>query len=803
MLSRYALILLLFFAAVLGPALLKTDRSPASPRPELDDVPAEALEALRQGRYWRASRILQGHLDTIPDPKPQTILLAAQAGAGWGDWATVERLLGGQIWLDSLGGGIGWNLLGQSQLALGQWDASDQSLKRYLALAPEDAAQERGLAEARRGFALTRSGNGAEAIRAFERAAALLPGIGDWMQYFAAEAAAAIGDTAAVRQKLDAAEPMLAREWGWRLRVNARTNAGDLAGASVAAEGAANALQSASRRAEAWLVLGDLRLLAGNEAGAKDAFRRAMTAAPASAAGIDAARKLSSLPGLTAQDHLRIGRLYLRHGNFDRGIAGLVAFLNSGQGSALERGEIQLEIARAYFNRGRYAEAERRLLALAESAPSARIGAEAMYLAGRAQYRQGRGAEGQRTFIRTAERFPDQAAAAQATFLVADLAHDDGELDRAREYYRRTASIRPNINEAGLALMRLGGIAYAEGDFEEAAAIFEEYRRHHPDGRRYQQATYWAAKSYQRLGKMDLARARLQEVPKTDPISWYGLRAVEQLGGSFASVPLEPSPEPNPAAEAEVRNALVRLDLLRALGREEAAEFEVERLKEHFLRTDGAIYALAEAFNERGYTFTGIRLGWEIHKREGAWNPRLLRIIYPFPYRELIMAEARERGLDPYLVAGLIRQESMFTSDIKSPAGAIGLMQIMPNTGRALARNVGISNFALGLLEQPEINVHLGVAYMADLLDQYRGRLASVLAAYNAGPHRVSRWSRFPEYGDEELFTERIPFAETRNYVKIVQQNARLYRALYAEDDATRTPGAPATPRATPAPAGD
>lgn len=785
--SRYLVMLILFVAAMLGPALLGRGGSPASQGPDTPGVPPEALHALRQGRYWRASRILEDYLALVPDPEPTTVLLAAQAEAGWGDWAEVERLLAGRGWLDTVAGGYGWSLLGRSRYALERWAESGEALARYLQLSTGSGERERGLAEARRGLALTGAGAAPAAVEAFDRAAALLPQLGDWIAIFAAEAAAAAGDTATVRARLAGTEPRLAREWGWRLRIQAFRNANDPAAAREAAEAAAEHLDTAAGRADAWLIIGELRLGEGDEAGARTAFRRAMAASPSSAAAVDAARRLSELGGLTPEDQLRIGRIYLRHGNLHRGIAGLSAYLDSGRGSALDRAQIRLELGRAYFGLGRYRDAERRLLALAEDAPSARIAAEALFLAGRAQYRQGRDDAGQATFLRTAERFPHQVAAAKALFLVADLSHDDGELDRAREFYRRTAAALPNLNEAGLALMRLGGMAFLAGDLEGAAAVFEEYRRLHPDGRRYQQATYWAAKAYGELGREALERERLEEVRRTDPLSWYGLRAAEVLGAGFHAIPLEPAPPEDRQVEGAVAAALVRLDLLRELGRDDAAAFEVDRLEDHFSRIDDALYALAESFNARGYTTTGIQLGWDIYRREGAWNPRLLRIIYPFPYRNLIVAEARERGLDPFFIAGLIRQESMFNADVHSPAGAIGLMQIMPRTGAGLARTLGVDRFSSALLERPEINIHLGIKYVADLLDRYDRRLTAVLAAYNAGPQRVTRWSQFPEYADEELFAERIPYAETRHYVKVVQQNALIYAALYG-DTATAAP---------------
>jgi soluble lytic murein transglycosylase len=523
-----------------------------------------------------------------------------------------------------------------------------------------------------------------------------------------------------------------------------------------------------------------LRRRRGDLAGAREAFRRAIAAAPQTVAALDASRALLEIGSVTPDDQLRVGRVYLRHGNVDRGIAGLNAYLEAGRGSVLERAQLRLEIGRALFRAARYAEAERQLLALVADSPGPRIAADALYLTARAQYRQGRVPTARATLMETAERFPQESAATEALYLMGDLDHDNGELVSAREYYRRAAAGRPAVSETGLAAMRLGGLAYLEGDFRGAARIFEEYRRSQPSGARVQQAAYWTARAYLQLGDRQDARSRFREVRRLNPFSWYGIRAAEHLGEDLLAIPMEPAPARNARVEAEVEQAFLRLELLRELDRPEAIDFEIERLKRHFDRIDGASYALAEAFNEHGYTVTGIRLGWDIFRREGAWNPRLLRIIYPFPYQALVFSEARERGLDPFFVAGLIRQESTFSAAIRSPVGAVGLMQIMPATGRSLARGAGLKEFEPDLLEKPELNLHLGMVYLAELLGRYGDRVTPALAAYNAGPHRLTFWSTFPEYGDEELFAERIPFAETREYVKIVQQNARLYAALYA-----------------------
>jgi soluble lytic murein transglycosylase len=264
-------------------------------------------------------------------------------------------------------------------------------------------------------------------------------------------------------------------------------------------------------------------------------------------------------------------------------------------------------------------------------------------------------------------------------------------------------------------------------------------------------------------------------------MSFYGARARTILGRSFWDLPLNVAPDTPPALAADVRTALARVDMLIEMERPSAASYEVDRIRQRFAASRAATYQLAEELNARGYTMTGIAIGWDLFRRDGGWNDRLLRIIYPFPFRDIIVAEARERGVDPFLAAGLIRQESMFNVAAVSGAGAVGLMQVLPSTGRSLARDLGLSGFDDDMLKHAELNAHLGTQYIAEQLADFDGRLPVVLAAYNAGPHRIDRWSRFPEFADDDQFAERIPFGETRDYVKIVQNNANIYRELYGQ----------------------
>lgn len=746
-----------------------------------EGVPEAVERAARQGRYWRASRILGEHLAAAPDTSPETILLASRLSAGWGDWRSVSDLLEGRRWLDQVERGAGWALLGRSRSLLGTPEAAGEALARYLSLA-DPGDPDRGVALIRRALALAKAGNAEAGLATLDSAAVALPWFEDWIHLFAAEVAAAKGDTAEVRRRLASSDGGLVTERGWRLRMDAARKAGDTGAARQAALDAARGAGSADRRAIAWSVLGDLRVEAGDTEKAREAYRSAMEAAPGSTGGVDAARGLSRL-GPTPAESRTIATIYLRHGNQPRAIDGFERYLAAGIGTAAERAQVRLQLGKAYFDAGRYDDAERGLLALAveDSVPD-RIASEALYLTGRAQYRQGRAGQGQRTFVTLSERYPDQDATARGLYLLADLKHDDLELAEARTYYRLAADAAPELTEAGLALMRLGGLAFLEGDFEGAARIYEEYRTQHPTGRRSAQSAYWAARSYAELGRQEDARKLLREIRAADPISYYGIRAAELLEQPVLDIPLEPSPVVDAAVDSLVATGVRRVDLLAELDRRPDLITEVERLRQHFERRDGGDYALAEALNERGYTLTGVNMGWTIRRREGSWNSRLLRIIYPFPFRGMVIAEARERGLDPYLVAGLIRRESAFNPVVVSPAGAIGLMQIMPETGRGLAQGAGLRGYTPEILKQADVNVHLGVRYLDQLLRRFgHDHLPTVLSAYNAGPNRAVRWQNMPEHADPELFTERIPYSETRNYVRHVLFHRSLYAALYPE----------------------
>jgi soluble lytic murein transglycosylase len=172
------------------------------------------------------------------------------------------------------------------------------------------------------------------------------------------------------------------------------------------------------------------------------------------------------------------------------------------------------------------------------------------------------------------------------------------------------------------------------------------------------------------------------------------------------------------------------------------------------------------------------RLTWRIPPENRNNLPFLIyKLFYPTFYADVIKRESGIREVDPFLVSSVIRQESIFNPSIVSPAGAVGLMQIMPYTGKEIAKWLNES-YAIDSLYQPTTNIRWGTRYLRELLDQFDGNLVLVLGGYNGGPHNAKRWYEKNKDEDFDLFVEDIEFSETRTYVKKVLSNYWTYRML-------------------------
>ncbi|MEM1042210.1 MAG: transglycosylase SLT domain-containing protein [Bacteroidota bacterium] len=728
---------------------------------------AQAEALLDEGRPWRAARLLEPV--TADALTPSQRLIVARAEGGRGRWGAVSDVLSDAAGLGSLDGGLGLYLLARARDAEEQAAEAADLYERFLtADSTARFANERAAAALRLGLVLLRAGQEAQGRAVLSEVEAAMGPAGRWVDVLAAEALAAAGQGAAAdalaRQYASGLLGLRAR----RAHVEAARAAGDLGRArSLARSGRAGA-QSNGTRAEFEVLDGRLALEAGDAAAGRSALRRAVALDAAGEHG-QAAAALLREGAMTPADRLASARVYAGLGLHAEAAADFRAWLSSGTGPEAQRRDVRLELADVLVKGQQYEEALTVLEPLGDLRAARDLRASALSRAGNTE-------EAAAVYRRLAgeQRGTDDGAA--ALYFAADAHQQGGDADAARPLYREVVADYPGTRWAGLATMRLAGVAFLDGDYDEAGALWDRYRAQSPTGEFALQSVYWAGRARAERGDEAAADRLFREVRRRARDSYYALLASERLGEPFWPLPMSAAPPRDEAAGRTVAGWMAPVDRLREAGFYDAASAEADRLAERGGRR-AVRYALAEALIERGYAQRAIRIGLGLG---GGTNERRLRILYPYPYRDILRAEAAARGFESDIAAALVRQESMFEARITSHVGARGLMQIMPATGAALARSAGIEDWNADDLYQPEVAAFLGTDYLAEGLRDYDGSLPAVFAAYNAGPHQVDQWKTFPEFeADAELFTERIPFSETRDYVKKLTRNRAVYRGLY------------------------
>ncbi len=276
---------------------------------------------------------------------------------------------------------------------------------------------------------------------------------------------------------------------------------------------------------------------------------------------------------------------------------------------------------------------------------------------------------------------------------------------------------------------------------------------------------YWKAEALRRTGQREQAGILLAELARER--SYYGFLAADAIGSPYSL-----NHRPATAGNSELDALMERRDLLRA------HELNALGLQEEARREWHAAFARLSADERRRAALLASRWGWHdraLHaaNQSGLTNDLALRfpVVWPERYRQ----HAEEHGVDPSLVYAISRKESAFTPDARSPVGALGLMQVMPGTARAVAERLGMPRPAQSTLVDPDINLRLGVAYLAEMLERFDGNAILAVAAYNAGPSRVERWQEANAGQPAAVWIENITFAETRDYVKSVL----AFRAVY------------------------
>lgn len=751
--------LLVATALALVPSSVLLPTTPPAPTAfQRDTAVAVAREALAAGRPWRATRVLAPLLRDSSLRTAEVEYLAASAATGWQGWREAMKLLERATWLDESFDGDGNELYARAALGLG---------RDSVALFRASRAAIQAIGDERRGVRRVLAGLAAERLSQWDSAAALfqsargdLPLVSDWVGLRALGVTrdsvirGAIGLTISdslVRARLPAADAM------------AVLRAGDTSGAILRMELTGQPL-SAMR----------LRALRGDSA-ERTALKGPLLGYIANRSGSGqarlAVRLLDSLGyKLTVDQHLMIARSAARSGPFTRSIDG---YHEAAARQALTAAD-RMAYGDVLFRLGRYDDAIAQYRRV--KAPAS-LAAAASYRAARSMVRDGRAGDGKVQLERLVRTWPHDSSSAIALYLLADLATDDHRDRDARAYYQRIVREHRTGRLASAAAFRAGIIAYADSMFEVAGTELDNVEERHPDGSEALAALYWAGRAWHEAGDTARANARWREVMGRDSASYYADVSARRLGVD----PWRPAPVADLFVDApDLETTAERAALLSRLMLDDEAAAEKARLARDAGSSGERLLAAASIVSKHGDPSQAITLARRAHTAGVPRDSRVYKLMYPLGFAPALVGEASRAGVDPALVAALIRQESLFDPGATSAAGARGLMQVMPDLGKKVARSLGYEGWDPVLLYQGDANLEIGTVHLRDLL-QAQGNVVEVLAAYNAGGHRVVRWKTRAGTEDPELLAERIPFVETRDYVRIVQRNRELYRGLYED----------------------
>ena len=461
--------------------------------------------------------------------------------------------------------------------------------------------------------------------------------------------------------------------------------------------------------------------------------------------------------------------------------------------AGLERDQARVRIGEADFLKGsaKVACSYLRGLDLAQSEADA----ERLYDLGECARRQGDDGEMMFSLDRLDRQYPKSPwrlkslVSAANRFLVVNRPDDYLPL------YRAAYQDFPADPAAALCHWKVTFHAYMRGD-ADAGGLLREHLRNYPAHATAGAALYFLGRRAEQESDFAAARTCYQRFPQAFENHYYAILARARLRGPqiagaapsaetarFLAAVTFPQPRPVPAQTASATTARIeRSRLLRTAGLADLADSELR----FGARTDGQPPLLAmEMAGAAAAPHQAMRimksLAPEYLNLALDQAPRRFwELLFPLPYRADVVRAASEKNLDPYLLAGLIRQESEFDPQARSRANAFGLTQVRPATGRLFARQVGIKRFSSRLLFQPAANLKIGVSIFSAMLDKNGGNLEQTLAAYNAGPNRAAEWRAWNTYREPAEFVESIPFTETRDYVQAVLRNADIYRRLYA-----------------------
>ena len=368
------------------------------------------------------------------------------------------------------------------------------------------------------------------------------------------------------------------------------------------------------------------------------------------------------------------------------------------------------------------------------------------------------------------------------------------DYDKAIDYYKEIHDRFPNSSKAAYAHWKCAWLTYRQNRPEQARKDFDQQIEFYPGSNVVSNALYWRGRMAEDDKNYGLARTYYLKLSDRYRNYYYGVAARKRLAtlpdgppvtvASLQRIPglnkMEPeSLQTSPPADDLHYN---RSQLLENAG---AIDLAVRELQAG--TTSGPSWEMvqiARMYTDAGEYYRALQALKRTINGYFAMDVNALpqpywEGLFPRPYWDALRRYSDENGLDPYLVASLIRQESEFNPGAVSRANAYGLMQLLPKTGKGTAKQVGLHNYKTESLLDPTINIELGTKYFREMVDHFGGQIEYALAAYNAGSSRVEDWRSSGSYRDIEEFVESIPFTETREYVQAIVRNAEVYKRVY------------------------
>ncbi|MBK8218884.1 MAG: transglycosylase SLT domain-containing protein [Myxococcales bacterium] len=502
----------------------------------------------------------------------------------------------------------------------------------------------------------------------------------------------------------------------------------------------------------------------------------------------DAERALQKLGhALPSEDWLRRAHVLAEAGDVDEALK-CVERAASSKGRATADDLCHAKAEALYKSRSRYVEASQAYTTCERrGGPKA---AEDAFLSARALSRADKDREAQTAMKRVRDHYAKSPFAAQAKFHIARIAYFHGDYKEASTAFDELTSSRDH-GERDVPRYRALSHFMAK-DYAGARRLFEALADSADESRNRARYIDLAALAALRDGDRTHAVARWSEVVRTHTLTFAALVAQGRLDEAKAPAVPWTEPSASPAVPIVVKLP-APVDALHAVGLDDDAEEEL-RTREAFVEGESAgrgVEALCAAYGQLERAKRRHQIALRAPQSMLSESPEgrarwVWDCAFPRPYAGAVTDAESSLGLPVGLVFGVMRQESGFDAEVVSPARAVGLLQLLPETAKAVAERAG-TPFDPAELTRPEANVRLGARYLRELSDKLDADPLRVAAAYNAGPDAVVKWHARSAGVDVEVFVESIPYGETRGYVVRVLENMARYALL--------TKGAAAVPR--------